>query len=193
MKKPNGYDTAPAYMGGEAAPQLEPGGYVCKIKQAKEETTESGYWMLALAFDIAEGPHAGFYEAQYKERIKNDAAAKWPGVYRQGIQGRDGQCSPFFKGMITAIENSNPGYTFNFDEATLIGKVFGGVFGQEEWKDRNGAVRTSTKLQSFRSASSIREGDYKVPEIKRLDTPQQGRAKVSFAPVAAIGDEECPF
>lgn len=189
MRKPEGYENAPSYMGGEGGPQLPPGGYICKIKQAREETTQGGYWMLAVAFDIAEGPMAGFYEAQFKERIKRDNNAKWPGVYRQGIQNKEGKCSPFFKGMITAIEQSNPGYTFDFNESTLTGKVFGGVFAPEEWMNQQGELRTSVKLQQFRSAQAIRDGDYKVPDTKRAAGSPAGMQ----APAPAAAHEPCPF
>ncbi len=186
MKKPEGYNEAAAYSGTGGSRQLPTGGYICRIKNAKEETN-SGYWQLALAFDIAEGPEEGFYNDAFKARQQYGSDAKWPAVYRQMVEGKDGKANPFFKGMITAIEESNPGFAFNFDEKTLIGKLFGGVFGQEEFTDQNGVLRTTTKLQQIRSVNAIRQGDFKVPDIKRE------KASAAATTAAPVNIGECPF
>lgn len=164
MQKPNGYDQAPAYTGGSK--QLDPGGYVCRIKDAKEETLKETHF-LTIAFDICEGEQSGFFADAFKAKQQFASDAKWPGVYRQTVENKDGGCNPFFKGMIACIEESNPGYKFNFDERALAGKLFGGVFGQEEYPDANGNVRVSTKLQQIRTVDAIRRGDFTIPEIKR--------------------------
>ena len=39
---------------------------------------------------------------------------------------------PFFKGFITAVEKTNPGYTWDWDEKKLIGKNVIAVFGEED-------------------------------------------------------------
>jgi len=168
MKKPKGYDECEAFIGGNGGAKLEPGGYICRIRGAMEETSQNGYLMLVVAFDIAEGENAGFYDAIHREKIKSNLTAKWPGLYRQGIENKDGTCSQYFKGMISAIEKSNPGYEFDWNEKTLTGKLFGGVFGEEEWIDQQGQVRTTTKLRWIRSVQAIRDGDFEVPAVKKL-------------------------
>lgn len=41
---------------------------------------------------------------------------------------------PFFKGVLTSLEESNPGFRWNWDESTLVGKKVGGVFGREQFR-----------------------------------------------------------
>jgi len=166
MNKPSNYDTTEAFTGDGS--RLTPGGKICVIVNAYEGTAKSsGKPMLMLEYDIAEGDEKGYFDGLQKQ-----FGGDWRGIYRQGTVDADGNCSPWFKGMITAIEESNPGYKFNFDERTLIGKKFGGVFGDEEYIDKNNEIKVIAKLAQVRSVDSIRKGAFKVPEIKRVAKPQ---------------------
>lgn len=70
--------------------------------------------------------------------------------------------------MITCIEKSNPGYTWNWDEKSLAGKRIGGVFGQEEFIGTDGQVHLATKCVYVRTVDSIRKG-VEIPKTKVLD------------------------
>lgn len=159
MKKPNDYDSTIAATGAFEA--LEPGGYICYIIAARAEEYD-GRARLVIAFDIAEGEHKDYYRRK-QEQFKGD----WPGVYRQFVEAKDGTCSPFFKGMITAIEESS-GIQWNWDEATLKGKMFGGVFGEEEYMNKAGEIKTIVRLSQVRSIQAIRKGEFAVPQLKKL-------------------------
>lgn len=155
------------------------GGHILTIKGVKVESYDWGE-MLLLAFDIDEGEHKGFYQRQYDRRKSENADAKWPGTYRQGIPKDDGsekdnKTKGFFKGMITSFEKSNPGYTWNWDEKSLLGKKVGGVFGQEEFTGSDGQSHMATKCFSLRTVDSIRKG-VKVPETKWLN---KGKSQVN--------------
>jgi hypothetical protein len=166
---------------------LEPGGYICKIIDASVKDAEPGKnydQLMKIAFDIAEGEHAGYYKRQFERKKQFDANAKWPGVYNQTIRKDKLQ---YFKGMTTAIEESNPGYKWNWDEKSLKGKLFGGLFGEEEYRGNDGTLRVNTKLAWIRSVASINDGNYKIPPIKRLQqSPLQsayGSAIPGFLPI----------
>lgn len=96
MKKPAGYDEAQAFTGESVA--LPPGLYVCKIIMAIEENRQ-GKSVLAIAYDIAEGEYAGFYQKRYD--ANTDPNKKWPAIHRQNTEGNS---LPFFKGLMTSIE-----------------------------------------------------------------------------------------
>lgn len=186
MKKPSNYESTQAYDGNFE--QLAVGGYVCRITGAKAEEYD-GRERVAIAFDIAEGPLAGYYKRKF-ERF----GGNWPGTYRQFTENTDGTCSAFFKGMITAIEESNPGFQFNWDERTLTGKLFGGVFGEEEYMNKSGEIKTIVRCSRIRSAKAIREGDYQIPELK----PFKQRTSAAFNPAdlsgfTDIAPDDIPF
>ena len=189
MNKPQGYDEAQAYTGDIET--LELGGHVCKITDVSVEHTQNGSEYLAIYFDIAEGKQAGFYRRRFDEAVKNGKDAKWQGVYNQFTQGNS---TPFFKGMIENIEKSNPGYNFiatNFDEKSLIGKLFGGVFGREQYRGQDGKLRFATKCRSIRTVDKIREG-VDIPEDKLLPT-EENKNKDIFDLENNQNDDDLPF
>ena len=201
IKKPQGYDEAQAYTG--EAMSLPAGCYVCRIRQVSEAQTQNGRPQVAVLFDIDEGEHKGFYEAQYEAaRRLNSSEAKWKGVHKQLM---DGSSLPFFKGLMTSIEKSNPGYQFPWgqkdNEKTLIGKRFGAVMGREQFETQDGKRLFATKVFQVRSLEGLK--DAKVPEDRLLeDAPASPAPTPSSDPaLAARGfmnipegiDEELPF
>lgn len=166
IQKPTGYDEAQARNGEYETLAL--GGHICIIKNCKVVTTQTGKQQLSIAFDIDQSDplkQSGFYTRQYEGRKKQyGAEAKWPGITRVGI---DGNSVPYFKGFITSIMESNPGYVWRWDETTLKGKKFGGVFGEEEYLNKDNVVKTAVKLRFIRSVDFILNG-VEVPELKKL-------------------------
>jgi hypothetical protein len=153
MQKPQGYDETQAFTGDFE--EIKPGGYVCVIKKAKTTTTLGGKEQFNILFDIAEGEHKGFYQRRFDEDSSSSSEPKWRGVYRQLTEGKS---LAFFKGMITSMEASNRGYKWNWDEKTLEGKMFGGLFGREQYKNSNGEFKWTTKCVAVRSVETIRKG-----------------------------------
>jgi hypothetical protein len=133
MEKPNDYDSA---EGITFQNKPEAGPYVFKIVNAETATAkESGNEMIVLSLDIAEGPFAGFYKKISEQYGKN----KYIKHYRVTSN------VPYFKGDITSIEKSNPGFAFDFDEKKLIGKVVGGNLREEEFIG-NAGIASSLKI-----------------------------------------------
>lgn len=75
-----------------------------------------------------------------------------------------------FKGFTTSVEKSNPGYVWNFNEKTLIGKKLCGVFGLEQYEKQDGSTGFATRLMQFRSLEKLNE--VKVPKVRFLDGSQ---------------------
>ena len=94
----------------------------------------------------------------------------------------EGQQQGRFKGMLENIEKSNPGYVWNWDEQSLVGKLFGGKFREEEYI-YNGKIYTSTKCIGILPIEGI-EG-ITPPEKKCVETATSG------APL--YGDDDIPF
>lgn len=167
MNKIKGYEEAQALTGEFEV--LEAGGYICKIINAKVEKSMTGKDMLIIAFDIAEGGHKDFYKRRFDEDTRIDK--KWPGVYRQMLEGE--KAAGYFKGMITSLEASNKNFNWdkcNWDESKLKGLLFGGIFGREQYQNQmNGELKFATKLRYIRSVEKIKNNDYKVPEDKLLN------------------------
>lgn len=170
IKKFNDYDNIQVFEGG---PQLEPGGYELKIVGAKVEQFTSCE-ILKVAFDIINNEqYAGFYKQRFEAAKLQNADAKWSGVFDVFIPKDDGSeldsyTKQAFKRFVTSVERSNDGYTWNWDENSLKGKTFGGLFGREEFQTKDGKLKFAVKCRFPRSIDSIRSGDYQIPEDKLL-------------------------
>ena len=186
MEKLKGYDEAQAITG--EYERLEAGGYICKIKSAKEEKSKTGKRMLVIALDILEGDKKDFFKKRFDEDTR--AEKKWPAgaIYRQMLEGE--KAAGFLKGLITSIEASNEGFKWDWDEKKLANLKCGAIFGEEEYEKLDGSVGTSTKVKFIRTVKSIEEGNFKIPEIKKL--PQKGEAFEDFVN-SVTSDEELPF
>ncbi len=170
MKKFTNYEETKTFM---AATKLPAGGYVCRIIDAAVKTYENEngvYQKLELCFDISEGDYEGFYADNYRKQYY--AEKSWKGVYRLGVPTDDNSeasefCKRLFKTVIKSVESSNAGYSWDWNEASLIGKTVGIVFRSEEWtvSDRRG-WRTAPYM--FMPADNIRTGDFSIPRPKPL-------------------------
>lgn len=184
MKKYSDYDQVEGFSG--EYERLQPGGYICVILKVAVEEKDYGH-LMRIGFDIADGPSEGYYDRQFKRRKQNNSEVKWPGMYYQTIREDDLR---YFKGFIQAIEQSNSNYQWDWDERKLIGKLFGGVFGEEEYLANDGSVKTSVKCMYVRSVAQIRKG-VNIPEVKRLKT-QGYTSHESYGHEVSM-DDDIPF
>lgn len=209
IKKFNDYDSIQVYEGGT---QLEPGGYELKIINAKVEKFTSCE-ILKIAFDIINHEqYAGFYKQRFEAAKLQNADAKWSGVFDVFIPKDDGTeldgfTKQAFKRFVTSVERSNDGYTWNWDERTLKGKTFGGIFGREEFQTKDGKLKFAVKCRFPRSIDSIRSGDFQIPEDKLLKNHDElvdkatdreaqqlsGMPNDFLAEFQDIGEEDMPF
>ncbi|MEG2374960.1 MAG: hypothetical protein RSB43_11220 [Niameybacter sp.] len=164
MKKFDLYDKTSVMKHKE---QLPVGGYACKVMEVKEIEYSWGN-VIVVSFDIAEGQYKDFYKNDYQDQ--EDGKKKWRGTYRLNIpNGKNPKADEYnasqFKSFIYAVEQSNSGYQWSWDEKTLKGKKVGLVFGEEEWEmdGRRGITvrpRYATKTEGVEDA--------KVPKLKAL-------------------------
>lgn len=187
MEKIKGYDEAQAITG--EYEKLEAGGYICKIISAKEDKSKSGKNMLVLALDIVEGDKKDFFRNRFTENASPDK--KWPAgaIYRQMLEGE--KAAGFLKGLMTSLENSNEGFKWNWDEKKLVDLKCGAIFGEEEYERLDGTIATTTKVKFIRTVQSIKEGKFKIPEIKKL--PQKGEAFEDYINSISSDNDDLPF
>ena len=169
MLKPHDYDTVEAY--GDYK-ELPVGGHICVIKQVEATTSRNGTPMLRISLDIAarDGEFGGYYADRYRRDTRENK--RWGCVVCQVLQTRDGTTAPGFKGFVTSVEESNPGFHVPWGDAfaaSFKGKEVGGVFGREEYIGSDGNAHWATKCQKFRSTAAIEEG-VEPPADKPLKT-----------------------
>ena len=169
MKKFNDYDSVKSYS---QSRQLPRGGYVCKVMDAQEKESSVGAY-IDICVDIAEGDFADFFADDYKNQSGNKEDKKWHCHYllnepKDDGTKEDGWTKRKFKTFTEALEDSNEGYHFDWDETKFKGKLFGGLFNIREYKKQDGTVGEYINLAQVISADKIRSGDFRVPDDKLL-------------------------
>lgn len=195
IKKFNDFETTRSYTSGSES--LPRGGYVCKIIGAKPIETKFGQ-SIKVAFDIAEGEYAGYYQAKYDTNTNEDK--KWPGVYLLNVptddgSQKDGWTKRKFRTFTDALEDSNAGYHFDWDETKFKGKLIGFVFNYREFETDDGGTGWTPNAANSTSVDAIRNGKYKIPADRPLKNRPVAPAPDTsdFVAVPVGTDEEVPF
>ena len=175
---------------------LPKGAYVIKILGAKEEVNKRGDGSyIRMAFDIAEGEYAGFYDKSYKADKREDK--KWSNdayIYLNCPKDNDEQfIIDNFNKFITAVEDSNEGYHWNWDENTLKGKLVGAKFYIEQ-SEYNDKIYDHTKAKWFVAAQKVRDGKAgKLPNDKLLTQAPKPAGSSDFMSISDSIEEEVPW
>ena len=179
-------------------PKLPVDAYVCVIKAAEEKTCSNGSDILEISFDIAEGDYKDFYANDYRNNSNIDK--KWKGKISLFVPIDDGSekddyTKKRFKTAITAIENSNDGYHWDWNEKALKGKKLGILYRNEEW-EWNG--KTGWKAAPFRiiDIDAVYDGQFKIPADKPLEKSSSVYAPASSSSATfeeLTDDEDLPF
>ena len=167
LKKADNYDELQVNQDFE---KLELGGHKGIIKNVEEYTsTVSGNTSLKVTVDTdKDDKQPNYFQEQYDNDTRDNK--KWStGAIKYVSLKEDENCVKMLKAFITAVENSNNGFTYNWDKDIdqLKGKKVGLVFGLEEYEDQEGKVKTTTKLNQFRSLDKV--DAIKIPKVKLLD------------------------
>ena len=140
----------------EAGTFLPAGGYVCGITSV-EDVPDKEY--LIFEFDIAEGKFINYY------RSLNERKNFWGGTF---VKSYKEKALSFFKSMIVCFEKSNEGFKFVDDEKSFKRKRIGLVLSEEEYEKKDGSIGTRLYVSDFKTVEDIRNGKYKVAELKKL-------------------------
>lgn len=175
-------------------PMLPKGLYTAGIKAVKIEGTEPDQRMV-LRLEIIEGEYAGYYTNRYKHdstaggrfevRYKGDYALQIPDQANPRRQHFDWDLKSF-NGAIWSIEDSNPGYHWDWNEQGLVGKTVGINVRQGTY---NGNPYTT--IGRLESTKMMAEGKCKV----MADMKPRGDDQAAAAAPASmmVVEEEVPF
>lgn len=165
MEKINGWESIEA-KGMEDFKALPIGAYECKIINAViNHNNDTGKDTLKVMVDIVNGEYKDYFKKRYDNNTNTDK--KWDNNATRYL-AFEGNNIAYFKGFITCVENSNVGYKWNWDEATLRDKKICGVFQYEEYEKQDGTRGIKVRLTKFRSLDKLKEIEVS-DSIKMLD------------------------
>lgn len=156
--------------------QLPAGGYVIKILKAREEDFDFGT-SLVLAYDILEGPFAGFFQQDFDAQFSDER--KWKGTYRLPVptSNDDGMFGKIrlqeFNNAVAILQENNPGYFWDFgpmehgDFSQLTGKISGALVRYRQFYV-DGRVGFVSEVKELVSVTDIRTNNFMAPKPKLL-------------------------
>ena len=191
MKQFKDFDKVKGYS---ESKQLPKGGYVLRIMNAEEKENANGLY-IQISCDIEEGEYKGFFMEDYKNQEREDK--KWHCNYllnepKDDGSERDGWTKRRFKTVTEALEESNDGYHWDWDEKKWKGKLIGGLFNTRQYKTNDGTIREATNLKQLCSVEKIRTGTYKPPKDDLLKqdalAPIASSSGAEFMPIPETED-----
>ena len=134
--------------------------YVVKIMSAKEVQNKNNNGShIAMAFDIAEGDYKDFYKKQFDANTNEDKKWSNDAVFRLTVPSDNSEQYVWdnWNSFFADLEDSNNGFIFKGDPASIKGKVIGGKFHIEQ-NEYNGRVYDHTRLRWTCVAEDVRKG-----------------------------------
>lgn len=162
IKQFSGYEEAKKVAQSTGGAKLPVGAYVCKIIGVKLEETK-----ILVQYDVCEGEYADFFQKKYRDSKEEDK--KYKGIAKLWLPKDDGSekdtnTKNKFARWTNALEESNPGYRWDWDETKWKDKYIGILYGEVGQNIDGKNVRYNT----FRDATSIdkvRSGEAKIPKF----------------------------
>ena len=199
MKQFAGFKSEASASG--AYEMLPAGAYVAQIKNVRIDGTEPDQ-SLVLRVDVTEGEYAGYFTNRYKHDAGNTNSkypAKYKGDFRLRIPNPDNKKAQYpesdlrrFNDAIWRIEQSNPGFHWQWVEGNLAGLQIGISMQEGEY---NGMPYTT--IGRLETVDDVRQGKVK-PMKPRKPRSDAGITDVSTetttpAGAQAVDDIEIPF
>ena len=195
MKKPSNWNDVKA--AGERV-KLPAGGYEAKIINAKVvnyDGSNGSYERLEIAVDITAGEYKDYYKQDFDSNTRDDK--KWRGVARFYVPTDDGSekdeyTKSVLKSVTDALEDSNKGYHWDWDETKLKGLKVGILVRDKEY-EIDGKHGFSPEIFRFTDINRIREGKFTVPKQKLLKGSSGTSAAASSGDAGAASADDYPF
>jgi hypothetical protein len=181
MKQINNFENVQATTG--EFNKLPAGGYVCRITLADDipfnASTNKGDY-LKIEYDIAAGDFKNYYKDQF-DKFGNFWGGTFFRSYKEKALG-------MFKHFVECVEKSNAGFVWSWDEKTLMGKVIGLVLAEEEYEKSDGSVGVRLYVKEVKTVQEIKDGNFKIPELKVLKNIPSAPANNGFVEVDSSDD-----
>ena len=143
------------------------GVYIGEIKGARvvDADEKRDHDSIELMLEITEGECKGRFNDLYNDQKQRFDNAKYKGILRMNIPQRQDHeeqnwTERFFSGQMWCIEQSNPGYHWEWDEGTLAGKKIG-INIRKRLYTYNEQDRETTEIARLETVEDVRSGKAK--------------------------------
>lgn len=193
-----GFNDFDKVQGYQDRPQLPVGGYVMRIMGAEVKENRVGQY-VQIGMDVAEGQYKDFFADDYRSQDGSQRDKVWHCNYLLSVpkddgSEKDGWTKRRFKTFTDALEASNDGYHFDWDEKKFKGLKIGGLFNLREW-EKDGRRGKSPNLAQVCSVEKIRSGKFKLPKDQLLSGSSAEVTTSATVPggFTVVHDDDLPF
>lgn len=179
------FDSITATGDGDFTP-LPAGPYVAVLTQLTDNEAKE---YVEVVFDIAEGPHTGYYS--------DDWGKSHPYAHHFFMSYKDSALG-MLKGRLDAITASNPGFAadaaWNAGRLDMfVNRLVGINLQEEEYERSDGDTGTRLNVCQVMDAAKVREGKVKVRAKKTIGGGRKGGGQTVTAAPAQAYDGPVPF
>ena len=141
--------------------KLPMGGYVCVIRRVEDNEADK---YINVEYEVAEGDYKGIAVDNYEKWGK--CGHNFRVYYSDKSLWR-------FKRFITRVEQTNPGFTFDWTNINcLVNKGIGLVIGYRQYWGKDGKLKEALDVQDFCTAGEVRNDELpKQPECREPKDP----------------------
>lgn len=175
------------------------GAYVGEILNVKVEPNyDKTHDQLVLMLDITEGEYAGRYMEVYNDQKERFPDCKFKGIIRITVpEENDGEDKAWirrvFEGNLWAVEQSNDGYAWDWDEKKLKGKKVGFSV-RKRYYTYNGTDRETTEIARLESVKEVKDGKVKPMQPRDNRTGEAAADGTSDSGMSDVtGKVDVPF
>ena len=173
------------------------GAYVAEIKNVNviEPTDRNPRTVLELIVDISEGEYTHRYKDLFDENKNRFGDANYRGTFRITVpteqdDEEDNWVKRKFEDQMWAIQESNPGYAWDWDEKKLKMKKVG-ISVRNRIYEYNGKTRSTTEIGRLEIVQDVRDG--KIKPMKDRDQTQNKTADSAQGFTDVSDDTETPW
>ena len=173
------------------------GAYMAEIQEVRTDK-QFDHDVIELMIEITEGEYKDRFHEVYKDQDERFGNAKYKGVFRLVApnEGDEDWRRSSFEGNLWAVEQSNSGYHWDWDEKKLKGKKVGISIrkrlytGQD--KEGNPVDRETVEIGRLESVEDVKAGKVKpMRENDRRKKEDESTSGSDFTDVSK--DVEVPF
>lgn len=173
--------------------QVPPAGvYIAEIQGVRtEESYDKTRDVIVLMLEITEGEYANQYHKVYEDqRASFGDRVKYRGTFKLTpyMNGDEDWVRHKFEGNLYCVEQSNPGYHWDWDETKLKGKKVGINVRNNLYTAQNGADKETTEIGQLETIEDVRNGRCRM--MKDRDSRQKSSTR-DYSDVS--GTVDVPF
>lgn len=155
-----------------------PGAYVAQIQGVRLENSYSGdRENLVLMLEITEGEYKDQYHKVFEDQTKSfGSGVKYRGTLKlvPPVEGDESWVRSRFEGNLWCVEQSNPGYAWDWNENGLKGKTVGISVRTCKYTGQDGTEKETTEIAQLETVADVKAGKCRILK-ERIQKPRAGQ------------------